>query len=107
PGRGDKIVVLFNVRLAWLAEDGNVTLAMLGSDSSQPTSLQVETLRTHPENINAELASLGYPLLDVETIQQLLALDPFVAGGPHAVPPSPRFVAKGGFLVDFGQDGFS
>jgi hypothetical protein len=63
-----------------MAEDGELTLALLGFDSIK--TFAVQDLITNP-------AQTG---LDAATIQELLKLDPFVAGGPSAALPSPRFV---------------
>jgi hypothetical protein len=80
PGKGDIISVLANARLVWMAEDGELTLALLGFDSIK--TFAVQDMITNP-------AQTG---LDAATIQELLKLDPFVAGGPSSALPSPRFV---------------
>lgn len=95
PGRGDRIVFLRNARFVWVSVRGEITIALLGYDSH--STLWVEQLRS-------DLASFpplpmrnegNGPLtgLDRWTIIELLALDPFVAGGPMATLDPSRFVA--------------
>jgi len=85
PGSGDVVCFLKNVRVAWLANGGPAQLAVLGWDS-------FATVTT------AFLQSQGSQTgLDSATIAALLALDPFVAGGPEANLPPSRFVQLPGF----------
>ncbi len=79
PGSGDLVSYLVNARLCWFAYNGVFQLALLGWDAV--SSMSVATLKTKG-------AQTG---LDPVTIQALLALDPFVAGGPQASLPRPRF----------------
>jgi hypothetical protein len=79
PGIGDLVSFLVNARLCWFAYNGVFQLALLGWDAV--SSMSVATLKTKG-------AQTG---LDPATIQALLALDPFVAGGPQASLPRPRF----------------
>jgi hypothetical protein len=83
PGKGDVVAVLINARLVWLVADGELTLTLLGYD--KPQRWDVETLRTNPEVFK----------VDAATAQELLKLDPFVAGGPNAALPGPRFTIAG------------
>jgi hypothetical protein len=81
PGSGDLIYYLVNVRLCWVADNGTLHLALLGCDSNEVASISVGFLRNHG-------AQTG---LSPAAIQSLLALDPFVAGGPQASLTLPRF----------------
>lgn len=76
PGVGDYICCLKNARFCWLAWNGQLTLSFLGSDALNPYTVSA-------------LPSVGF---DPITLQALLALDPFVAGGPEADLPAGRFV---------------
>jgi hypothetical protein len=82
PGKGDVIVALINARLVWYAEDGNLTLGLLGFDKVGTWAVQ---------DLVANPAQTG---LDATTVEELLKLDPFVAGGPYVSLPGPRFVYK-------------
>ncbi len=93
PGVGDRIIYLKDARLVWLAESGKLRLALLGY-----SSVARETVRL----LKAELQEItsGAPVgprtgHDRATIEALLALDPFVAGGPRALLPPPRFWLEG------------
>ena len=79
PGSGDLIYYLTNARLCWFANNGLLQLALLGWD--RVASVSAGFLRSQG-------AQSG---LDPATIQALLALDPFVAGGPQAPLTQPRF----------------
>jgi hypothetical protein len=63
----DTVYYLKNPRLVWLAENGRVTLTLL--DHGVVATALVSNLRAH---LNS-----GWQGLDPETIQSLLALDPF------------------------------
>ena len=91
PGSGDLIFYLANVRLCWFANNGSVQLALLGWD--HVASVSTGLLRTQG-------AQSG---LDPATIQSLLALDPFVAGGPDAPLPRPRFEYNTTFEINAGD----
>lgn len=81
PGNADLIYYLVNVRLCWLVDNGILRLALLGSDSKGVAAMSVGLLKNQG-------ARSG---LNPAAIQSLLALDPFVAGGPQASLPRPRF----------------
>jgi hypothetical protein len=81
PGSADLIYYLVNVRLCWLVDNGILRLALLGSDSKKVAAMSVGLLKNQG-------ARSG---LNPAAIQSLLALDPFVAGGPQASLPRPRF----------------
>lgn len=82
PGIGDLIVYLRDVELVWLADDAGVRLALL--DYERVVS---RTARSLAQSIDDDPSGL-----DRETVEALLALDPFVAGGPTAPLREPRFV---------------
>ena len=79
PGSSDIMYFLKNARLCWFSTGGPVQLALLGWDQSE--YVDVSMLKHQP----------GKPGLDQKTAQALLALDPFVAGGPQANLPKSRF----------------
>jgi hypothetical protein len=79
PGSGDLIFYLANARLCWFVHNGALQLALLGWD--RVASVSVGFLKSQG-------AQSG---LNAATIQALLALDPFVAAGPQALLPRPRF----------------
>jgi hypothetical protein len=79
PGSGDLIFYLTNARLCWFANDGLLQLALLGWD--RVASVSAGFLQNQGTQSG----------LDPATIQALLALDPFVAGGPQAALAQPRF----------------
>ncbi len=73
PGEGDIIVYLRNARMVWLAENGVVTLSLLGQESVDNPSaadLLADMRETDPSRRRTGL--------DTETIRALLRLDPFV-----------------------------
>lgn len=79
-GKADVLYFLKNARICWFANNGPLKLALVGWDA-----------------VDAITASMlqdpnGPTGLDQATRNSLLVLDPFVAGGPAIVPPSPRFV---------------
>jgi hypothetical protein len=80
PGVGDQFYVLRNAKLMWVVRDRQLHLTLLGFDREA-------TIGVAP--LKAGGAAIG---LDAATAGALLALDPFVAGGPTVVPPSNRFV---------------
>jgi hypothetical protein len=83
PGEGDVIHFLRNARLVWLANGGGITLALLGYDAKA-----TRTARFLRDNLD-EPEVTG---LDRDTAEALLALDPFVVGGPEMALPAARFV---------------
>lgn len=85
PGLGDLIVFLRNARLVWLSTTNSVRLALLESGPIAMVSAQ---------SLPGAAADFG---LSEQSVQSLLALDPFVAGGPQADLPSPRFSFLTGF----------
>jgi hypothetical protein len=91
PGSGDIIYFLKNARLCWFANNGVLHLALLGWDTS--SGFVAQTLRNSP-------AQAG---LNPATAQALLAIDPFVSGGPQANLPSSRFK----FALDVELNGFN
>jgi len=100
PGEGDRIIYMRNVKVVWMAVNGDVGLHILGFDGIGANA--VDNLRTEA----ASLAAGGAPTLGLEaaTIASLLGQDPLVPGrrsilggagvhiGPAVISP-PRFVA--------------
>jgi hypothetical protein len=71
PGHGDLILWLKNVRVIWLAEFGKpMRVAVL--DFERRGDGSVDQIQRYPGSVD----------LDPKTAQNLLELDPFVAGGP-------------------------
>ena len=95
PGVSDTIVYYPNVRVVWYTDGGPMKMAVLGSGVIQYVSAQKlkdaqECLKQTP--VCADFASKYAPLkIDAAAIASLLALDPFVAGGPTAVLDPNRF----------------
>ena len=79
-GKADVLYFLKNARICWFANNGPMKLALIGWDAVDAITATVL------QNPN------GPTGLDQITRNALLQLDPFVAGGPAAVLPSPRFV---------------
>jgi hypothetical protein len=78
PGVGDVIHYYHNLRMAWVYYRGGLRLCPFGgSQALQPVS----KIQNSPSEIG----------LSAEDAASLLALDPFVAGGPAANPLSDRF----------------
>ena len=78
PGQGDVIYFYHNLRMAWSYYQGGLRLCPIGyANALHPVSA-----------IQNDPASLG---LSPQDAVSLLGLDPFVAGGPSATPPAPRF----------------
>jgi hypothetical protein len=99
PGEGDRIVYMRNVKVVWMAVNGDVGIHILGYDGIGANAV---------DNLRAEAASLaagGTPQLGLEasTIASLLSQDPLVPGrrsvlgdvgihlGPAVIAP-PRYV---------------
>lgn len=78
PGVGDRIVYLRNVKFLWVADDGNLTLTLLGWEEEKRPA--IDWIKKH----------LGGEI-DREVGQALLDLDPFVAGGPSVKLSPDRF----------------
>jgi hypothetical protein len=96
PGVGDRIVYLSNVKVVWMAVNGEVGIHVLGFDGFGANSAQ-DLLQEEQSLASGKPPRLG---LDLDTIKSLLSQDPLVetarstlgAGvGPPAVGP-PRFV---------------
>lgn len=78
PGVGDAIYFFRDVQMAWGYFQGGLRLCPFGyTNVLQPVS-----------EIQNNAAGLG---LSAEDAASLLALDPFVGGGPGATPPADRF----------------
>lgn len=95
PGVGDRVVYLKNVKVVWMAINGEVGIHVLGYDGVGANA--VTDLKQEAQSIAAgNPAKLG---LDAATIQQLLSYDPLTANRRVVVtalqPPlvgPPRFV---------------
>jgi hypothetical protein len=83
PGVGDNIIFYKDVRVAWAYNGGQWLLCPFGWTVVTATASAI---------LN-QAAELG---IAAEDQQALLALDPFVAGGPFATPPSDRFTVPPG-----------
>ncbi len=82
PGIGDRIIYLEDVQLVWLAGNGQLRLSMLGHGQ-----LRSPTVQMLKEDRSGRSTVTG---LDAQTIDALLALDPFAADA-QAAPPQDRF----------------
>lgn len=79
PGAGDVIYFFKDVQMAWGYYQGGLQLCPIGLTNALET---VAAIKSNP-------AALG---LAADDAAALLALDPFVAGGPGVNPPADRFV---------------
>jgi hypothetical protein len=113
PGVGDRIVYMKNVRVVWVAVNGQVGINVLGFDAIGANAVN---------DLQQELASLqngGSPRLglDLATIQELLNYDPLTAkrsriltalgaplvGAPRFVPANPPERTGSGTTTDGDQ----
>jgi hypothetical protein len=95
PGAGDRFVVMTNVRAVWSNMNGDVGLTVLGFEGVEALSgaALVQDQQSLSKGGTASLTSL-----DAQTINMLIALDPYLASRPRTVivlgPPvigPPRF----------------
>ena len=95
PGVGDRIVYMSNVKVVWMAVNGEVGINVLGFDGIRADAVQ-DLVREQHSLANGGQQALG---LDARTIKSLLSQDPLVPTktsvvghfGPPLVGP-PRFV---------------
>jgi len=81
PGAGDAIHYLRDAKFAWLMADGELQISLLGaSNASYPAAYLI-----------ANASDPSKTQLSPELVQQLLSLDPFVAGGSMTHLPADRF----------------
>ena len=80
PGPGDRIVYLWNARLAWITVNGNVTLALLGFDAQARDSVAYLRRALAGQLPARDMARLP----SRRVIEHLLALDPLASQGPRA-----------------------
>ena len=78
PGVGDVIVFFQDVLVAWAYDGGSLQLCPIGWNEVAVTAAEIQN----------DPGQLGISTSDQ---QLLLSLDPFVAGGPFALPPADRF----------------
>jgi hypothetical protein len=96
PGLGDRILTRINAHVAWLANpDGGITLYVLPGSTRK--SFPVSQLLSDLAAPSVQPSSR----LDRETIQALVNLDPFAAGGPDAELPEPRFCKEASWEVNW------
>jgi hypothetical protein len=95
PGVGDRIVYMSNVKVVWMAVNGEVGIHILGFDGIGANSVQ--DLQQEQQRLQSGGASTLH--LDLDTIASLLSMDPLISsarpvitrfGGPAVGPP--RFV---------------
>jgi len=95
PGVGDRFVYLSDVRVVWVALNGEVSLVFLGFDEGVK-AFTAQALTQDRQSLDAGQPAV-YTGLDIDTIKMLLNLDPFcvtrvvTSVGPPLVSP-PRFV---------------
>jgi len=99
PGVGDRIIYLTNLRLVWMAVNGEVGIYVLGFDGTGANAVQ-DLIQEEQSLSTGNPPQLG---LDLPTIQSLLSQDPLTAtrhspigavepplvGPPRFVPASP------------------
>ena len=100
PGKGDLIVFLRNMRVGWASQCcAPVLLTPLGYDRFE--QITVEHLQADVLEVRSGKQKLGSNSgLDTLTIQALLALDPFVRGGPSMQLPPDRFIQAASYTID-------
>ena len=81
PGAGDEIAYLKNVMIVWMYYEGQLQLVPI---SATGVTVTAQHLKGNPEGISPDDQA------------RLLALDPFVAGGPFAALPADRFTVPDG-----------
>jgi hypothetical protein len=89
PGVGDTIYFLHNVLMAWAYYEGQLRLTPLGAHNA---AFPVSALQQ-------QAATIGLSPGDAES---LMALDPFVAGGPSTDLPTDRFQQRDTWEYGFG-----
>lgn len=89
PGTGDLFYYLHSIKMAWGYSQGGLRLCPLGF---QQAAFPVTALQQ-------QLLTVG---LSPQDAQAILALDPFVAGGPSAALPTDRFVQRTTWEYGFG-----
>jgi hypothetical protein len=99
PGVGDRIIYLKNARLAWVLNPSGVQLMLLSWEALATDSVSILSADLAQLKASARSASTIKPLppppvgqktgLNQATLQALLALDPFVGGGPGVSLTSP------------------
>src|SRR6185437_13757788 len=90
-GVGDQFYYLLRPLFLWKKQDGQLVLSLItsaGSTSASAQQLKRGLMRMEGQPAGTLDDTLA---LDLESIKKLLALDPFVAGGPGAEPPADRF----------------
>jgi hypothetical protein len=92
PGVGDRFVYLRNVKIVWLIADNNLSYTVLGVDGIRAFAAQ-QLLSDAAAIASSSGKVTAGPVtgLDADTLQKLLALDPFV-GNPSPALLAPRFV---------------
>lgn len=85
PGAADVVFFLKNAKIFWFSSGGPMKLALLGWDAIDALSTSFLLSPSAPTDI------------DRATREALLALDPFVSGGPAAELHPPRYVYKDTF----------
>lgn len=99
PGRGDRIIYFKTVQVAWVMDEGELSVMILGWQARGAYS--AATLRADLAALDAGGAiSATQSGLSAPTLRGLLALDPFVAGGATAALPSSRYDYIGRFEGD-------
>src|SRR5262249_8217179 len=88
PGKGDVIVSLRNPRCAWVMQAGHISQSLF--DYDQLGRVSASLLSADLAAVTANPAAATGTGLDAESLRTLLALDPFVAGGPNASLPPAR-----------------
>lgn len=81
PGAGDEIAYLKDVLVVWMYYEGQLQLVPV---SATRVAVTAQHLKGNPEGVSADDQA------------RLLALDPFVAGGPFAALPGGRFIVPDG-----------
>jgi hypothetical protein len=94
PGVGDRFIYMNNVRMVWMALNGEVAIHILGFDKIRADTAQT-LLADQQAILNGQPTVTG---LDAQSLQQLISLDPFcihrsriAVFGPPLIGP-PRFV---------------
>lgn len=81
PGQGDVIYYLRDAKFAWVMSGGRLQIALLGGVYASYPAKYLQQHVNEPQTLN----------LQADVVNMLLALDPFVAGGPTVALNGPRY----------------
>ena len=91
PGRGDEVTYYVNAHVAWAMLDNQVKLEMIDADAVR-TSTAADLVSDRAALLANPSLKVGPETgLDLASLKTVIALDPFIDGGPTAPLPASRF----------------